>query len=220
MKNYPFNFESLFHFSNSNPYLEFTPAQMNLKKSLEDLQSELNFPAINDDIGAFISFLLNLSSPKRIFEMGSGYGHSAFWYQFLNQDILESIYLTERREDLQDHFLQLKWDKYYFEKMQYFCGDAFECIKKLNNIDFLLIDGQKSDYQKFLEVGYNHLNENALILIDNSYWRGSFLDDEYLHHDSASKIKSLHQYLKNNLQYAACFIPFKDGVSLLRKLPS
>lgn len=218
MKNYPFNFETLDEFSNSLPYESFTNEEQALYEQLVRLKDKYNFPAVENNVGSFISFLITLIRPKIVFEMGSGYGHSAFWYLVGKEKSVEKIYLTERRKDLLIEFNQLSWPADFKQKLNYFLGDAYTKVKEVSDIDFLLIDGQKSDYKKFLDSNYEQLSEGCIIVIDNSYWRGSFLDTEQrLKHNSAKSIYELHEYVNKSDKYESAFIPFKDGVSVLRK---
>ena len=217
MKNYPFSFDQLKKFSESTPYLLLESDERALFNKLKLNEEKLNFPAIRDDVGSFINFIFGWQKPKRIFEFGSGYGQSCFWY-LLNNSSIEKIYLTEKRDDLQVVFNELPWLPSWLEKMEYHQRDSFEVFSSLSNFDFILIDGVKADYLKFLKMAEERLNPGGLIFIDNSYWRGSFLDDEVVAKKlTAQSIKELHQYISSNNIFESVFIPFEDGVSVLRK---
>lgn len=217
MRNFPFSFEELDTFSNTLPY-EFN-SKDTLLDQLNDLKSKYNFPSVENNIGSFLSFLVSILKPRIIFEMGSGYGHSAYWYSCSENSFLEKIILTERRDDLEDEFHKLPWPKDFKNKIEYFKGDAFERLNSCSEIDFVLIDGQKSDYGRFLEIVTPKLNKGAMVAIDNSYWRGSFLSKEMRDkHNSAEAIFELHESIRNNRSFESCFVPFRDGLSLLRKL--
>lgn len=218
MKDYPFNFDTLFDFSNSLPYGGANSEHTELFQQLNQLKEKYNFPAVNNDIGSMLSFLVQLKQPKVIFEMGSGYGHSAFWYHMAASEVLERIYLTERREDLSSEFETLPWPESFKEKMQYHQGDAFDKLAEIESVDFVLIDGQKSDYLRFFKELDSKLCKGGLVAIDNSFWRGSFLDPDLVAtKKSARDVAKLHEYLAQNNNYQKLFIPFKDGLTLLIK---
>lgn len=217
MRDFPFSFDSLNRFSKSLPYSNIPSASIPLYNELKTLEQNYHFPAIRDDIGSFIAFMFHWVKPKRIFEFGSGYGQSAFWY-LLGSDSIEKIILTEKRDDLLKEFEALSWPSDWKMKLEYFQKDAFEVFENESNLDFILIDGVKSDYLEFLEKSVSRLNSHGLILIDNSYWRGSFLDDEIVSKkQTARKIKELHEYIESSQDFESVFLPFEDGVSLLRK---
>jgi predicted O-methyltransferase YrrM len=219
MRDYPFSFNSLNDFSKSLPYKNIPSEYMPLYISLKAHENSLNFPAIRDDIGIFINFIFSWLKPKNIFEFGSGYGQSSFWY-LLNQKSIKNIILTEKRDDLESIFKSLEWPSLWAPKLRYVQGDAFDTFKKceIEQFDFILIDGVKADYLRFLELSKNRLSNDGLILIDNSYWRGSFLDDDVVSKKlTARKIKELHDFLAQSNDFESVFIPFEDGVSLIRK---
>jgi predicted O-methyltransferase YrrM len=189
----------------------------NLYNLLKKLEVDLNFPAIHDDVGSFISFFFHWLKPKRIFEFGSGYGQSCFWYSLSDHNI-EKVILTEKREDLETVHHALPWSTDWKTKLEYPQEDAFKVFDTLNDFDFILIDGVKADYLEFLEKSYDKLNTGGVVLVDNSYWRGSFLDDAVVaKKKTAANIRALHEYISKTDKFESIFIPFVDGVSLLRK---
>ncbi len=218
MRDYPFSYEQLFNFSKSHPYTNLGDKK-ELFEQLEFSRKKLNFPAIENDIGSLFNFIFKLKDIRTVFEMGSGYGHSAFWYLFNSSNLPERIILTEKRDDLYTIFNSLPWPESWKSRLDYFQGDAFEKLKSLDHqIDFALIDGVKGDYLRFLKEAYPKLSRGGIVAIDNSYWRGSFLDPELvIKKQSARNIAELHAYLTNSSAWEGVFIPFRDGLSLLRK---
>ena len=221
MKDYPFSFEQLNKFSLSKPYeSNLNSVETKLLQELNHHQINLNFPAIREDIGQLINFLFKWVRPKRIFEFGSGYGHSSFWY-FLNNNFIESVILTEKRDDLLSVYNSLDWPSDWKNKTTYIQGDAFETFKNVSELDFILIDGVKADYLRFLKESETKINSNGMVLIDNSYWRGSFLDSDLVQSkNSARMIKELHEYINKSEFWEAVFLPYEDGVTLLRPILS
>ena len=139
MRDYQFDSEVLFKFSESSPYSQIPSSHRSLKDYLDKTQRELNFPAIKDDIGQLIRLLIMLNRPKTIFEMGSGFGHSCFWYIVDQLESISQIYLTETRKDLFQYYSQANWPDFSQQKVKYFNEDAFEVLKKVEDkIDFVL----------------------------------------------------------------------------------
>lgn len=220
MRDYPFSFDSLNSFSNSIPYTKFTDDEQKLFDELNSLKQKYNFPAVLNDVGAFLSFMISFWRPRTIFEMGSGYGHSSFWYLKGDKtNNLQKIYLTEKRTDLQQEFHHLSWPQSWKNKLDYFQGDAFERLAQVENIDLALIDGVKADYLKFLKVIETKMQPGGIVVIDNSYWRGSFLDSEVrAKKKTAQHIFELHEYIGESQRWESIFLPFIDGVSILKLL--
>ena len=210
-------------------------AVQNLPSSLNELHTLLQyiadynfFPAVSDDVGAFLSFICKLLAPKKIFEFGSGYGQSAFW--FLSSgvgDNLEKIYMTERRENLWDIFASLPWPSNWRSKMDYYQGDAFERLKEISEIDLALIDGQKSRYFDFFNLLEKKLSANGVVIVDNAFWKGNIkniLDEDPVcsFHKKMSKssiigIRKFYQYILDSKEWKVTFIPFDDGILLINR---
>lgn len=219
MKNFSFSFETLETFSNSDPY-SFVPAHCrNLFEELKRKEKELRFPAVKNDVGSMLGFLLSLTEGKRVFEMGSGYGHSSFWYFAANEASLEKVVLTEKREDLLDVFDSLPWPVSWKERMEYHQGDAFEKLaSEEGEFDLFLVDGVKADYKRFVEAAAAKLSRKGILAIDNSFWRGSFLRPELrAKKKTAEKMHELHAWIKQRKDLCAVFVPYNDGLTLLKK---
>lgn len=220
MKDHSFSYEELSRFSNSDPY-NFVPTHLrSLLRELKHHEKELNFPAIHNDVGQLLAFFLSGRRPKRIFEMGSGYGHSAFWYFVGAQDSLEEVVLTEKRSDLEKVFDNLSWPTNWKNRMNYIQGDAFESLQNVDGlVDLFLVDGVKADYLKFIKLALPKLSGDGLIAIDNSYWRGSFLRESVrAKKKSAQNIFELHNWIRKQKDLKAIFVPFLDGLTLIQKL--
>ena len=219
MKDFPFSLDRLSNFSNSDPYSFIPPHLRSLKQELEFFQKELSFPALHDDVGSLIAFFLGCSKPKKVFEMGSGYGHSAFWHFIGSSETVERVVLTEKRDDLKKVFDQVSWPVNWKRRIEYWQGDAFERLEKEEGkVDFFLVDGVKADYLEFIKKASRKLSKGGLIAVDNSFWRGSFLDQEVRSRKkSAAKVHEMHQWIKSQHELEAVFVPFVDGLTLLRR---
>jgi len=159
--------------------------------------------------------LVKLCKPNVIFEFGSGYGQSCFWYFVGNPDIPQKVYLTEIRPELNHMYESLEWPQSWKEKINYFGHDAFEILDQLDEkIDFLFMDGKKSDYLEFLKKARSKLSKNAVVVIDNAFWKGSFLDQDLLNKKSVRAVRELHDQL-DSLPFNSTFIPFCDGILLM-----
>lgn len=218
MKKYPLSFSQLHDYSQEQPFIK-----LDLDKDLSDLlckleftRKSLGFPAITKDVGQFLRFISSIHRPTKIFEFGSGYGHSAFWY-FLNNPNIEKVFLTEKNPNLLEYFESMPWPVAWKNKMDYFQGNAFDRLKEVTELDLILVDGLKATYLEFLKLCESKLSREGIVVIDNAYWRGSFLDPKLNQQENSAKaIKELHDYIQHSSFWLASFLPFQDGVILLR----
>ena len=47
---------------------------------MEALAKQNNFPIVNRLVGVFLETQAKMINAKRVFEFGSGYGYSAYWF--------------------------------------------------------------------------------------------------------------------------------------------
>ena len=67
-------------FIDVNQYLtEVTPTRDEVLTEMENYAHENRFPIVGPTSGSFLHQMVLLTRPKRIFEMGSGFGYSAYW---------------------------------------------------------------------------------------------------------------------------------------------
>ncbi len=217
MRDFKFDPQVLFSFSQNDPY-KITHSHSSLWDELDENRKKLNFPAIHIDVGSLIHFFTMTARPSTIFEMGSGYGHSSFWY-FINPQFLPNkVILTEKRTDLEEVYHSINWPGDWKNRTEYHQGDAFDILEQQKQVDFALIDGVKADYLSFLLKLSPIMPTGGLVFIDNSFWRGSFLDRSIVEKkSSARKIAQLHQFIRETDEWTSVFVPFQDGLTILRK---
>src|SRR3990170_3332243 len=68
-----------------NPKIEeylrnLNPIQDNVLKEMEELGNERGFPIIGPLVGSLLYQLAIIIGAKRVFDMGSGFGYSAYWF--------------------------------------------------------------------------------------------------------------------------------------------
>lgn len=175
---------------------------------LESFRIKLNFPSISPEVGSLIYFLIYSLKCKNVLEIGSGYGHSAYWS--LKSPFLEKIILTEQKESLYSLFKTLSFP--HQEKIFYYLGDALNYISEndLLSFDFILIDGQKSLYLEYLKSIEHKIKEGTIILLDNTLLERSLT--------VSHSLQKLHTYINDNTSFIKIFLPLSTGITLLRKI--
>jgi predicted O-methyltransferase YrrM len=111
----------------------------------------------------------------------------------------------------------LPFPKPWFEKISYFQGEAKTSYEKSSDhYDLVLIDGQKSDYLEFLEMTLTKgLNPGAVIIIDNTFWKGSVVLDDQASKSSTKAMREFHlkiQVMSKEKKINLNYLPFRDGI--------
>ncbi|UTF52501.1 O-methyltransferase [Natronosalvus rutilus] len=139
---------------------------------MDEYAAAEGFPHVGPEVGGFLRLIARLADAERIFEFGSGYGYSAYWFAEALPDDGE-IVLTEVDAD------ELELAKSYLERggydglASYELGDALETIEDYDGpFDVALIDHQKHRYAEAFEAIRPKLSIGGVIVADNAMRAG------------------------------------------------
>ena len=199
-----------------NDYLEgLYPQDDPVLQEMEKLAELRNFPIIGPQVGHLLFILARLAGAKRIFEMGSGFGYSAYWFaKALPAD--GKVYQTETAEKNSqlacDFFKRSGLEK----KSEFLVGDGLKLIDQVGGpFDIILIDMNKEDYPKGFEKAKRYLRKGGLLITDNLLWFGKVLEENREARDpETAGIKKFTQFLFNDKEFFATIVPVRDGVGI------
>ncbi|MHA2277392.1 MAG: O-methyltransferase, partial [Candidatus Kariarchaeaceae archaeon] len=69
--------------------MELIPERDEILQDMEKRAAEYGFPIVGPLVGQFLTQYTILIKPKRIMELGSGYGYSAIWFARASDDDCE-----------------------------------------------------------------------------------------------------------------------------------
>src|SRR5436305_2741717 len=132
------------------------------------------FPIVGQTVGTLVGQYALVAKARRIFEVGSGFGYSAFWFA----RVLEpgaTVTLTDfDRENLDRARAWLVkaglLDRCRFEP----AGDGLEALARAESgLDIVFLDGEKAEYPRALAVALPKLRPGGPVLADNVLWGGA-----------------------------------------------
>lgn len=113
------------------------------------------------------------------------------------------------------------WKKYKVDKkISIASGDAGASMEKLvktkRKFDFIYIDADKSQYERYLELSMELCISGGLIVIDNALWAGlvAYPETKYSH---ARAIDKLNRKIFSSKNETCSIIPAWDGVIIILK---
>lgn len=186
---------------------------------METLAEKNNFPIVGRLVGVFLETMAKSINAQRVFEFGSGYGYSAYWFakavgesgqvvcsesDFLNQEKARD-YLT--RAGL--------WDRVDFK-----AGMAQDVFAETDGLfDICYNDVDKGDYPEVWRLARERIRVGGLYIADNVLWRGRVALSEYTDVFSGwtEAIREHNELIFNDAEFD-CFInPIRDGVLVARR---
>ena len=181
-------------------------------QEIERLGRARNFPIVGPQVGRVLFILAKLVGAKRIFEMGSGFGYSAYWFaKALSAG--GKVYQTEtspqNSELAKDFFKRGGLSK----KAEFWVGDGVKLIDKVRGkFDIIFIDIDKENYPAAFKQAKRYLRKGGLVLADNVLWFGKVLGDS--NDPDTLGIKEFTRLLFQDPDYFAAILPIRDGVGV------
>jgi len=183
---------------------------------MESVARKNDFPIIGPMVGPLLRQLAISTNAKRIFEMGSGFGYSAYWFAGGMKRDGKIICTDGSEENRKKAMRYLK--RGGFEKMIDFrVGDALEIIEEFDGpVDIILNDIDKLDYPRAFDLAIPRLRKGGLFITDNVLWSGRILNKKPT---AASKaILQFNRKLTSSKNIVSSIIPIRDGLGIAVKL--
>jgi predicted O-methyltransferase YrrM len=204
-----------------NPEIEeyirnLTPVQDEVLREMEELGRERGFPIIGPIVGRLLYQLALMIGAKRVFDMGSGFGYSAYWFAKAVGDGGHVVFteLSQKNTRIaQDFFKRVEIDK----RIEIHVGDALEILEETEGeFDIIFNDIDKEYYPSVVDKAYKKLRRGGLFITDNILWFGRVLTNDSS--PSTKGVKEFTRLLLSEKGFLTAIIPIRDGVSLSMKL--
>ena len=182
-------------------------------REMELLAAESNFPIVGPQVGRLLQILVQTSGARRVLELGSGFGYSAYWFaRGVGPEGL--VILTESSAD------QAALARSFLERggldtrTRTEVGDALEIVDAIGGeYDIVFNDIDKENYPQVLEKAARVLRPGGLFISDNMLWYGAVLDDAP-DKPSTQGIKELTRMLYEWDEFETVLIPIRDGLTV------
>ena len=200
-----------------NRYLiNLLPERDPILLEMETYAQQRQFPIVGPLVGRLCYQLVKMINAARIFEMGSGFGYSAYW---MAKALPENgkIICTETSTE------NIKLAANFFErgglvnKVEFRQGDALEIIQQVDGpFDVILNDVDKEDYPRALELMVPRLRKGGVLITDNLLWHGRVVQPNP---DRATQgVLEYTRMLYSSKELWTTIIPLRDGVGVSLRL--
>lgn len=185
------------------------------------------FPTVGPEVGGWLALLARIVGARRVFEFGSGFGYSAYWFaRGLPAD--GEVVLTEVDAD------ELDQAREFFERggvadlARFEHGDAIETVERYDGpFDVVLVDNEKERYVEALRAVEDKLRSGGLVLADNAVTavpvdtedvlallRG---DERPSATGASAGIAEYLGYVGRHEDFETALLPLGEGVAVSRK---
>ncbi|WP_115864891.1 O-methyltransferase [Halorussus litoreus] len=148
------------------------PDRDEVLREMEVHGEEIGFPTVGPEVGAFLGLAAEMVDAERVFEFGSGFGYSAYWFaEALPAD--GEIVLTEHDPEELDQAREFLDRGGYADRATFEDGDALETIERYDGpFDVVLIDCHKDGYPDALDAVADKVAEGGIVVADNAMESG------------------------------------------------
>ena len=181
---------------------------------MEAMAKERDFPIVDRVVGVTLEVLARSIGAKRILEMGSGYGYSAYWFARAVGEGGE-VHMTEGDADNQRQAMDYLGSAGFSDRVHSHIGNALEIIDELDGeFDVVFCDIDKGDYPEAWRKASERIRVGGFYLCDNVLWSGRVAvdDPEDKRPEWTAAVKEHNTAIANDERYRSTIIPTRDGV--------
>ena len=182
---------------------------------MERYAQERRFPIIGRLCGRVLELLALSIGARRVFEMGSGYGYSAYWFSRAVGPSGE-LHLTDMDPDNEKRALE------YLERagldgpVRYHVADALDAFAEVGGeFDIVYCDIDKGGYPGAWEAARNRVRVGGMFICDNMLWSGKVtgeLDEPDANPQWTQAIDATNRAIATDPDYRSIIVPIRDGV--------
>ncbi|MBX2989793.1 MAG: O-methyltransferase [Bacteroidetes bacterium] len=193
-----------------------SPERDSILTEMETFASKTNFPIVGPLVGRLLTLFASAANARRIFELGSGFGYSAYWFAKGTADDARVICTDTKEENAaraKEWLRRAGLDK----KVDFRVGDALDVLASEDGpFDIMFCDIDKHAYPRALSLGIPKLRRGGLFLADNVLWKGRILANTP--DETSAAILTFNRMLYSDSRLFTTILPIRDGVSLSMKL--
>jgi predicted O-methyltransferase YrrM len=180
---------------------------------MEALAEEKNFPIIGRLCGRVLEIMARSISARRIFELGSGFGYSAYWFSRATGADGE-IHLTDMDPGNRDKALDFLGRAGLDAPVDYHVSDALDALGKTDGtFDIVYCDIDKEGYPDAWAQAKERVRVGGLYISDNMLWSGRVTDEATEEPDERTRaIDATDRAISSDPAWRSSIVPIRDGV--------
>ncbi|MFH1686939.1 MAG: O-methyltransferase [bacterium] len=195
---------------------QLTPARPVVMQAMEAHAREQRFPIVGPLVGRLLYQLARMIDARKIFELGSGFGYSAYWFSLAVQE-KGRITLTDGDENNLNAARSYLSEAGLKSEFSFLAGDAVTQLGRQGGIyDIIYNDIDKQGYPETIEAAAQHLRPGGLFITDNIIWSGRVCNENP--DKTTAAIIDFTSRLYRDERFFTSVVPLRDGVSIAIKI--
>jgi caffeoyl-CoA O-methyltransferase len=189
-----------------------------VRTEMEALAQERRFPIVGPLVGRDLLLLARAIGARKVFELGSGFGYSAFFFaQAVGPG--GSVHCTDLSEDNERMAKEFLTRAGVWPRITYHREEATRALARAGGIwDIVYNDIDKDGYPETVDLAYQHLRPGGLFITDNVLWSGRVLESEKETSPSTRGVIEFTKRLMSHRGFLTSIHPTRDGVAVALRL--
>jgi caffeoyl-CoA O-methyltransferase len=164
--------------------------------------------------GPFLGWLVWLSKPRRVLEIGTftGYSSVSMALQLPDDGRIVSLDVNEGTTAVARRYAE---EAGVADRIDYRVGPALEELDRLEGPwDLVFIDADKPNYVNYYEAVLPKVADDGFIVADNVLWSGRVVEDGG--DESTRAIKAFNDHVAADERVECLMLTVRDGMTLIR----
>lgn len=183
---------------------------------MEQVGREREFPIIGPVVGRTCELLARAVGAKRVFEMGSGFGYSTWWFARAVGEggtVVHTDGSPSRSEEAKTWMSTAGLS----ERVDFRVGDARELLAADPGMwDVIFCDIDKEGYPEALQLARPRLRSGGLLITDNTLWGGRVTHEDP--DEWTAAVRRYNEEAHGAADLLTTILPIRDGLSVSLKL--
>ena len=181
---------------------------------MEAYAEERGFPIVGRNVGVTLEVLARSVGAKRIMELGSGFGYSAYFHTRATGSQGE-VHLTDGDPENEVRAADYLKRAGLADRIRFHVGDAIAELGRLDGeFDLVFNDIDKDGYPDAWRAASERIRDGGLYVCDNVLWYGRVAvdDPEDRRPDHTDAVIEHNRLIAEDERYLSTIVPTRDGV--------
>lgn len=182
-------------------------------REMELVAAERSFPIVGPQVGRLLALLARITGARRVIDLGSGFGYSAYWLARAvgpDGEVVLAEASVERTREAEE-FLSRGGLR---RRVRIETGDALDIIERIGGaFDIVFNDIDKEQYPRVFDLACAALRPGGLLISDNMLWFGTVIEDAP-EQPSTRGVQQLTRRLFSSPAFETVLLPVRDGVTV------
>ena len=189
-------------------------------QEMEQRALRLGFPIIDRAVGRFVELQARAIGARRVFELGSGFGYSAYWFaRAVGED--GEVTCTDLDAENVSEAERLLGHAGLWERVTFHVGEAGAALAATTgDFDIIFCDADKEHYGDHWRAACERIRLGGLWICDNTLWSGRAATGEPSpdYPGSTEGIREHNRLIAQDRRYVSSIVPIRDGVMVALRI--